>query len=174
MRPAQSSDTAAIERLYRAAFPPKEADEVAALAVALLTEASTPETLSLVSEREGRLSGHIGFSPVGLQGETPFFGFTLAPLAVDPAVQGRGIGSRLVEAGLQRLRSMGAAIVFVYGDPAYYGRFGFEAASATAYVVPYTLQYPFGWQALRFPGHEGLPASGTLTFVSSLQKPELW
>ena len=43
---------------------------------------------------------------------------------------------------------MGVNVVFVYGDPKYYGKFGFSAEVASAYSPPYELQYPFGWQAV--------------------------
>ena len=43
---------------------------------------------------------------------------------------------------------MGVDILFVYGDPKYYSRFGFSADAAVRYIPPYRLQYPFGWQGI--------------------------
>ena len=82
--------------------------------------------VSLVAESEDRLVGHVAFSPVRVaSAERGWFG--LGPLAVAPAWQRRGIGSALVRAGLDRLRTGGARGCVVLGDPAYYGRFGFIA-----------------------------------------------
>ena len=81
-------------------------------------------SLSLVAEVEGRVAGHIGFSPVRISnGSSDWFG--LGPLSVDPAQQKRGIGSLLVRAGLDRLRAAQANGCVVLGDLDFYGRFGF-------------------------------------------------
>ncbi len=60
----------------------------------------------------------------------------LAPLAVAPPRQGRGIGAALVRAGLAKVRAAGFDAVFVLGDPAYRGRFGFTPAAAAGYASP--------------------------------------
>lgn len=76
--------------------------------------------LSLVAEAAGTLLGHVALSP--LRGDLPG-AVALAPLAVAPRAQRRGIGSALVRAALDRA---GEATVVVLGDPGYYGRFGFR------------------------------------------------
>jgi putative acetyltransferase len=53
----------------------------------------------------------------------------LAPLAVLPAYQGQGIGSGLVQVGLQLCREQGADAVFLVGEPGFYGKFGFGPAA---------------------------------------------
>jgi putative acetyltransferase len=81
--------------------------------------------LSLVSESEGEVVGHIAFSAAAIGGSSTGW-FLLGPVAVRPARQGEGIGRALVEAGLDALRSRGACGCVLVGDPAFYGRFGFE------------------------------------------------
>jgi putative acetyltransferase len=82
-------------------------------------------SVSLVAEHTGRVVGHIGFSTVEISdGSRGWFG--LGPLSVAPAMQGRGIGSRLVIEGLARLQSVGASGCVVLGDEGFYGRFGFD------------------------------------------------
>jgi putative acetyltransferase len=61
----------------------------------------------------------------------------LAPLAVAPARQRRGIGSALVRRGLDVCRERGRAAVIVLGHPSYYPRFGFSAALARGFRAPY-------------------------------------
>ncbi|MBV9332125.1 MAG: N-acetyltransferase, partial [Alphaproteobacteria bacterium] len=84
-------------------------------------------SISLVAiEEGGALVGHIAFSPVRIAGvQGGWFG--LAPLSVSPQHQRRGIGTRLVRAGLDRLKTTGALGAVVLGEPAYYGVFGFRA-----------------------------------------------
>jgi putative acetyltransferase len=86
-------------------------------------------SLSLVAEIDGAVAGHVAFSPVTVSdGSAGWYG--LGPIAVDPARQGRGIGSALVRTGLAHLRAAGASGAVLLGDPAYYGRFGFAAGPA--------------------------------------------
>ena len=80
--------------------------------------------LSLVAEDEDELVGHIAFSEVEISdGSTDWYG--LGPLTVKPTLQGRGIGSGLVRAGLDRLRRQGAKGCVLAGDPSFFRRFGF-------------------------------------------------
>lgn len=77
--------------------------------------------------------GHVLFSPVTIAGNREPPGLGLAPLAVLPAYQGRGIGKGLVEAGLSRAKLLGYCYVVVLGSGGYYGRFGFVPASRLSY-----------------------------------------
>lgn len=81
--------------------------------------------VSLVAEENGAITGHIGFSPVGLSGSSDIW-FGLGPLSVLPERQGRGVGSALVHRGFDALRELNASGCVVMGDPAYYRRFGFR------------------------------------------------
>jgi predicted N-acetyltransferase YhbS len=89
-------------------------------------------TVSLVAEEQGRVVGHVAFSPVRVDGaEGRWFG--LGPVSVLPERQRAGIGSALIRAGLERLRASGADGCVVLGDPAYYARFGFVSDPAVTY-----------------------------------------
>lgn len=83
-------------------------------------------TLSLVAAVGGSVIGHVAFSPV--QAGSGVTGTGLAPVAVLPEHQRRGIGSALIQAGLARLMATGTPFVVVLGHPEYYPRFGFEPA----------------------------------------------
>ena len=88
-------------------------------------------TLSLVAEAEGRIIGHIAFSPVRISsGSSETEAIGLAPMSVRPEFQRSGIGSQLVRRGLETLRETGFELVVVLGHPAYYPRFGFEQADS--------------------------------------------
>lgn len=91
---------------------------------------SCDDLVSLVAMTSGQIVGHILFSPVFLDGPGGMIeGMGLGPMAVLPRYQRLGIGSMLVEAGLERLRDRGCPFVIVIGHPEYYPRFGFEPAS---------------------------------------------
>ncbi len=87
--------------------------------------------ISLVAVQDNAVVGHIAFSPVEITSEkSSFEALALAPLAVLPPYQNRGIGSQLVLAGLKECRRLGCEIVVVVGHPNYYPRFGFVPANA--------------------------------------------
>jgi len=125
VRPERPEDLGAIRAVNARAFArDAEADLVDALRAAGVALAS------LVAEQAGVVVGHILFSPVTLEtaaGEVAAVG--LAPMAVLPALQRRGIGSQLVQEGLEVIRRQGHASVVVLGHPSYYPRFGFVPAS---------------------------------------------
>jgi putative acetyltransferase len=88
------------------------------------------ETLSLVAVSGGKIVGHIFFSPVTVDhGDTRVIGMGLAPMAVLPEFQGKGIGSLLVKEGLRRIKETDCPFVIVLGHEHYYPRFGFQRAS---------------------------------------------
>ena len=94
--------------------------------------------LSLVAVKGGCVVGHILFSPICIRPEGPDIpALCLAPLAVLPGYQGRGIGSRLVEEGLRRCGELGRGIVIVVGWPSFYPRFGFTRARAKGLEAPF-------------------------------------
>jgi putative acetyltransferase len=136
VRPERAGDAADIRACVVRAFGrPAEADLVDALRVVGGVAAS------LVAVAGARVVGHVLFSPVTIEGAAPDLApVGLAPVAVLPEVQRRGIGAALIEAGLARCRAAGHGCVVVLGHPAYYPRFGFAPASRfglrSAYDVP--------------------------------------
>jgi putative acetyltransferase len=82
-------------------------------------------TLSLVAVIDGRIVGHIAFSPAANSEQAEGW-YALGPISVEPDRQGLGIGSMLVRDGLTRLRAQDAKGCILMGNPAYYQRFGFE------------------------------------------------
>lgn len=88
-----------------------------------------PGILSLVAVQDDRVVGHIVFSPVMIEGDRTLDGMGLGPMAVLPEFQHRGIGSQLVQAGIEILKNQGSLFIIVLGHPEYYPRFGFELAS---------------------------------------------
>lgn len=124
IRAERATDLAAVRAVNLAAFDTAlEADLVDALRI----EANP--VISLVADVTGSVVGHILFSPVTLTGHPHLPLMGLAPMAVVPLEQRRGIGSALVRTGLIECARLGCAAVVVLGHPEYYPRFGFLPAS---------------------------------------------
>ena len=125
IRPEERRDWAAVHAVNLSAFEtPEEANLVDAL-----REHARP-IVSLVAEDDGAIVGHIMFSPVSLAGHPELRIMGLAPMAVVPPHQRKGIGSALVRAGLEQCRQLGFRAVVVLGHPSYYPRFGFSPSAS--------------------------------------------
>lgn len=133
IRPERPDDHGVIGDLITAAFagkPYADGDEADLLA-ALRREHAL--TLSLVAELRGEVVGQAAFSPArATDGARDWY--ALGPVAVLPAHQGTGIGSRLIRAGLESITGLGADGCILVGDPAYYTRFGFGVSPENAPV----------------------------------------
>lgn len=100
--------------------------------------------LSLVAEDGPEIVGHLLLSKaevVNHELQRSWQVIVLAPLAVKPGFQKKGMGSLLMQEGLQRCRKLGYGSVFLIGHPEYYPKFGFKPARAfgielTQYEVP--------------------------------------
>jgi putative acetyltransferase len=126
VRPETPSDYETIDELLRSAFGGADESELVRLIRA--SDNYVPD-LTLVAEENGQVVGHIMFSYISLKGDEEFRVLALAPMAVTPERQRRGIGGALVEAGLERAEERGEPLVILVGHPTYYPRFGFETAS---------------------------------------------
>lgn len=150
------ADVAAITKVTRAAFAGHpHSGHTEHLIIEVLRRAGAL-SVSLVAERDGRIVGHIAFSPVSItDGSSGWFG--LGPLSVTPAFQGQGIGQALVWRGIERLSAEGARGCILLGEPAFYSRFGFvhNPKLFLAGVPPeYFLSLPFSC----------VPAIGKVTY----------
>lgn len=119
--------------------------------------------LSMVAEDTERLVGHIGFSRLWIeQAGRRIPGVSLAPLAVPIDRRRRGVGAALVETGHARLRGTGESIVFVLGDPAYYGRFNYSIAAAASFDCVYAGPH---FQALALA--DRAPKAGAIAYAEA-------
>ena len=128
IRPEHPQDRTAIAALLELAF-----DGGAESRLVSDLRAAGDLALSLVADVQGSIVGHVALSPLAAEGPA----LALAPLAVHPAVQARGIGTALVRAALA---VMADHTVVVLGDPAYYARFGFQPVEVQSpYAGPHLL-----------------------------------
>lgn len=174
IREAGEGDLPAVLDIHRLAFGQ---EEEAALVEAIVKDPSAEPVLSLIASEDGSPAGHVLFSRAALSGSaTPVSAAILAPLAVVPAAQNRGIGGRLIEEGAVRLAGSGVDLAFVLGYPDYYGRHGFAAAGPQGLEAPYPIaqEHTDAWM-VRDLG-KGLvgTVSGKMTCCEALDHPALW
>jgi len=115
-------DVAVVRELNRRAFGQDQEGNIVDV-----LRANGAALLSLVATLNDRVVGHIMYSPVSIDGKVR--GAALGPMAVIPERQRQGIGSKLIEAGNQKLKDAGCPFIIVVGHADYYPRFGFRPAS---------------------------------------------
>ena len=161
VRAERPGDAEAVDELLRRTFP---GGDEAALVERLRADGDVSH--ALVATEGGKVVGHIVFSRLELRPNRCRL-LALAPLAVAPERQRRGIGSDLAARGLEESRARGAAGVIVLGDPAYYARFGFRPERARALAGAYAgtdafMALEFDEDALSSPAEVTYPRAFSL------------
>ena len=156
IRSETHDDVCAITEVTIAAFKTLEISNHTEQFIIEALRAAKALTVSLVAEMDGRVIGHIAFSPVTISDGTPNW-YGLGPVSVLPEYQRQGIGKALIGEGLSRLRDMNAQGCCLVGHPDYYRKFGFTNIPELVHEgVP-----PEVFFALSFDGHT---PQGTVTF----------
>ncbi len=150
------ADAAVISEVTVAAFETVEISRQTEQFIIEALRSAGTLVLSLVAEVDGRVVGHIAFSPVTISDGTPNW-YGLGPVSVQPDHQRKGIGKALIKEGLSRLKGMNAQGCCLVGHPEYYRRLGFMNVSGLFHEgVP-----PEVFFAMSFDGHT---PHGTVTF----------
>lgn len=148
IRNETADDGDAITAVTIAAFQTLEISQHTEQFIVKALRAAGALAVSLVAELDGRVVGHVAFSPVILSDGTPDW-YGLGPVSVLPAHQRQGIGKALIREGLARLQAMGARGCCLVGHPEYYRKFGFRNLDQLVHAgVP-----PEYFLALSFDGH---------------------
>ena len=136
IRPERTADESLVASLQAAAFG-GHPEQVVALVNDLRSATEEDDRLSLVAVEQGRLVGHVLFTPSLLDAPARLVSVqVLSPVGVHPDAQRRGVGSALIGAGLRILDQRGVPAVFLEGPPDYYRRFGFEPAVPLGFRKP--------------------------------------
>lgn len=158
VRPETAADIAAIHAVHRAAFP---GVQEAGLVDTLREDGDL--ILSLVAERDGAIVGHVAFSRMRVENEDGTHrAVALAPVGVKLEHQRKGVGTALIEHGVSALRRAGETLVFVLGEPDYYGRFGFDYDAAAQFTSPFPKPY---FQSLALT--DRAPRSGLVHYAAA-------
>jgi putative acetyltransferase len=160
IRSERATDAESISQVTYAAFLGKFSDHPTEHLIVDGLRGAGMLTLSLVADADGKVLGHVAFSPVTINNE--FIGwYGLGPVSVVPELQKQGIGSKLIRAGLAKLRELDAKGCVLEGSPDYYQRFGFKPYAGLTY---HASPAPKFFMALPF--HEEVPA-GRVEFHKS-------
>ena len=174
MRVIESSDAdlGAVLAVSRAAFG---GEDVPALVRELLIDPSARPLLSLVVSDDGQIIGHALFTAVRVgTEETPGSAAILAPLAVLPDEQRRGVGGLLVRTGLGLLRDRGVRLVFLAGHPGYYPRHGFVPAYPQGFTPPFPVSPAEAWMVRPLESDALGSAGGVVICADAINKAEHW
>jgi len=156
IRSESDADVSAITEVTIAAFMTLEISNHTEQYIIAALRTAKALTVSLVAEMDGRVVGHIAFSPVTISDGTQNW-YGLGPVSVLPAYQRQGIGKALIREGLSRLKDMNAEGCCLVGHPDYYRKFGFKNTSGLVLDgVPQEVFF-----ALSFHGHT---PQGTVAF----------
>ena len=156
IRCENDADVSVIGDVTVAAFRTLEISRHTEQYIILALRAARSLTTSLDAEVDGRVVGHIAFSPVAISDRTRHW-YGLGPVSVLPEYQRQGIGKALIEEGLARLKGLDAQGCCLVGHPDYYRKFGFS--NVPGLVLEGVPQEVFF--ALSFDGH--IP-QGAVTF----------
>ncbi|UNK51017.1 N-acetyltransferase [Lysobacter sp. S4-A87] len=159
IRTETQADHTAISNLIATAFADQQGAGRTEQRIVDALRADGALSLSLVADIDGRIAGHVAFSPVRVgDGTERWYG--LGPVSVAPRDQRNGVGSALIRAGLSELAERGALGCVVLGEPGYYQRFGFRQVPGLRFGdVP--AEY---FQALAFGDRS---ATGEVTYHAS-------
>lgn len=167
VRETDPAEVPAIESIYPQAFP--DEDLLPVVRDLLREDAGA---LSLTATAGTKVVGHVVFSFCGVSGSR-IRAALLGPLAVTPDQQRQGVGTALVDAGMERMKQLKVDLVCVLGDPAYYGRFGFKPEALVE--PPYRLpdEWHDAWQS-QYLGDSTAQIAAKLVVPPEWQQPALW
>ena len=164
IRPESPADTAAVERTIEAAFE-ESGPAVARLVADLRRSLPTESGCSLVAVDDSGVVGHVMTTRNLLDAPARLVDVqVLSPLAVAPHRGRRGIGAKLIAAATAAATSFDAPLLFLEGDPRYYGLHGFVPAGPLGFRRPSLRIPPAAFQVRPLPGYEPSWMTGTLVY----------
>ena len=118
------------------------------------------------------LVGAIFFTRLHFADRAPIY--MLAPVAVSTNYQQSGVGKALISHGLNEMENRGALVAVTYGDPSYYGKFGFKPLSESVLRAPLDLSMPHGWLGLSLTGEPIQTRTERPDCVDAFRDPAYW
>ena len=165
-----------IKQLFTKTFSDSEGQPegllIGNLAYELMTSTDGHDLYGFVATENEQIIGSIIFSKLTFESEIN--AFLLSPVAIHTNYQGKGIGQKLINYGLNTLKENGVELAFTYGDPNFYSKVGFSLIAEKSVKAPLKLTYPEGWLGQSLVNDVIEPITGNSYCVEALNKPELW
>ncbi len=172
----RESDQQEIEALFNRTFSDSEGESegklIGQLVHNIMSWTDTDDRFGFVATEGEQIVGGIFFTRLTFGSSVT--AFMLAPVAVDTDHQGKGVGNKLINFGIDRLREQGVELVFTYGDPNYYSRFGFNHVPQTVVEAPFLLAHPEGWLGQALNGDSLAATLGQAGCVEAFNNPQYW
>ena len=172
----KESDKTEIKQLFESVFTESEGQAegalVSNLVLDLMNSTKGQDIFGFVAKDKEQIIGGIFFTRLSF--DAPVEAFILAPVAVHTTYQGKGVGQKLINYGIEQLRENGVKLVFTYGDPNFYSKVGFRCISEDIVQAPLKLTQPEGWLCQSLDGGEIVPITERPRCVGALNEPEYW
>jgi putative acetyltransferase len=177
IRKSTESERKDILNIHNQAFGEEKGPVIAKLVDDLLNDKTAIPILSLVAIENERIVGHILYTKATItQTELPISAQILAPIAILPIKQKKGIGEKLINEGIRQLKELGTELVFVLGHPSYYPRCGFFPAGEKGFEAPYPIpeEHAAAWMVQSLNGDSLETANGKVQCSNVLNEPQHW
>ncbi len=137
-----------------------------------MTKANSHDFYCFVATDNEKIIGAVFFSKLTFNSQIK--AYILSPMATLTEYQGKGVGQKLINFGLNVLKKNNVEIVTTYGDPNFYSKVGFSVLSEDIIKAPQKLSYPEGWLGQSLVSNEIKPIEGKSYCVEALNKADLW
>lgn len=170
------SDRQEIEALFTRTFSDSEGESegklIGHLVHDVISRTAPDDIFGFTATEQGRLVGCILFTRLSF--DSPVKAFMLSPVAIDTDHQGKSVGQKLIQFGIEHLRQRGIELIFTYGDPNYYSKVDFEHVPQIIAEAPYKLAHPEGWLGQSLDGGSLELPLGQACCVEAFNDPQYW
>jgi putative acetyltransferase len=172
----KSSKSEDIKKLFTKVFSDSEGQAegelIGNLTYDIMTSTDAQDLYGFVATENEQIIGSIFFTRLTFQSGVN--AFLLSPVAIHTSYQGKGIGQKLINFGINHLKENRVRLVFTYGDPNFYSKVAFKLITEKIAKAPLKLTYPEGWLAQSLVSDEVEPIAGNSYCVEAFNKPEIW
>ena len=172
----RSGNIEEIKQLFTKVFSDSEGQSegvlIGNLTYDIMTGTDSQDLYGFIATENKQIIGSIFFTRLTF--ESGVNAFLLSPVAIHTSHQGKGIGQKLINFGINHLKENRVSIVFTYGDPDFYSKVGFKLITEKTAKAPLKLTQPEGWLAQSLVSDEVEPIAGNSYCVEAFNKPEIW
>ncbi|MDO6762246.1 GNAT family N-acetyltransferase [Agarivorans sp. 1_MG-2023] len=171
-----ANQSPAVIQLFTEVFSDSEGKEEGQLIGHLVTDivanTKAEDLIGFVTLEDKEIVASIFFSRLVLPNKQA--GYILSPVAVATRQQGKGVGQKLINAGIKHLRALGGEVLVTYGDPSFYSKVGFSQISQDMIKAPLVLSHPEGWLAQSLSETPLAPIIGETACIEALNHQKYW